>query len=111
MRYGGPEEDVRSLPRPLKPRPLLQHPYVRVAPPSPVSDSSYASPLGHPHDFFQGKMGERYNIHSQPGLSRPLGHAPKITRNFATPPILLLTKKHEVPMTEKETSTEVNVNF
>ena len=49
MSYG-PEDDVRSLPRPL------QHPYVRVAPPSYISSST--STLGHPDDFFQGKMGD-----------------------------------------------------
>ena len=55
MTYG-PEDDVRSLPRPHKPRPV-QHPYVRVAPPSYISSST--STLGHPDDFFQGKMGDQ----------------------------------------------------
>ena len=62
MRYKT-EPDVRSLPRPQKPQ--MPHPYVRVAPPSPApsTDSSEGLPLG--HDFFQGKLGERYKIHSQ----------------------------------------------
>ena len=57
MSYG-PEDDIRSLPRP--PRPLLQHPYVRVAPPSPAlssTDSCEGLPVPLGHDFFQGKMG------------------------------------------------------
>ena len=71
MRYKT-EPDVRSLPRPQKPH--MPHPYVRVAPPSPApssTDSYEGVPLG--HYLFQGKMGERYKIHSQRGhASRPL---------------------------------------